>query len=97
MTELEELKRQKREIEEQIKRIMNQTVRHGHAKLELKRYPTCKPDDWRICIAEIRQDSETVRFWPVIWSNDRNKAIKSLDVIIDDLQGLREKLKKENR
>ena len=89
MSELEDLKRQKREIEQKIKELMNPVNSTGTAKLDLHRYS--RGDEWYVAVKVRNQNGNPV--WRGIISNsDRQKCISQIDEIIADLTELKEKL-----
>ena len=99
MTELEELKRKKRDIENRIKELTyGQTVRFGDAKLDRIAYPGSNHlPDWRVMVWTYQKDYEgkdRKQPWRSICvSTDRQDAINHIQPIIDSLTGLLEKLK----
>lgn len=89
MSELEELKRQKKEIEHRIKELMNPVNSTGTAKLDLHRYS--RGDEWYIAVKTRNQNSNPV--WRGIISNcDRQACIDQIDEVIADLTELKERL-----
>ena len=89
LTELEKLKRQKRDIENRIKELTyGQTVRFGDAKLDRIAYPGSNHlPDWRVMVWTYQKDYE---------GKDRKqpwRSINHIQPIIDSLTGLLEKLK----
>lgn len=97
MEELEELKRQKKEIEDKIKAIQNNTVTFGRAKLDCQHYPTTRTDEWYVAYAVNHVDYvDYERYRSIIRGNDKQKVIDEIQNVIADLSGLRDKLKGEN-
>ena len=95
MSKLEELKKQKREIEQKIKELECTAVVCGCAKLDKEHYPTVKPDEWAIYIKRIL-DKELKRqpgWYSIIRSQDKEWCINQIQIVVNDLQGLLEKLK----
>lgn len=90
MNELEELLKQKKEIEEKIKALKNQGCINGVAKIDIEHYPTEKPDRHFLAIRyKTYSGNES---WRSIYSAcDRESVIKAIPGIIYDLHGLYEK------
>lgn len=96
MTELEQLKAQKREIEEKIRALKNQSTQYGMAKIDVDRYPTAKPDRHFLAIyyKPIPYGGyEKRNKWQTIFSaNDRQSVIDAIPAIVSNLQKLYENL-----
>lgn len=96
--EIEELKAQKRAIEEKIRRLQNKEYTFGRAKLSLQQFGTSRVDDWKISIlrqyADKRKDKEVC--CSIIVGTDKKAVIDKLDDVIRDLTGLRDILKGED-
>ena len=61
MNRLEELKAQKRAIEQEIKELTyGRTIRYKDAKIDIKHYPSSHREDWRV----------------MVWSYDKNQEGK---------------------
>lgn len=95
MSELEELKKQKREIEQKIKELECTAVVCGCAKLDKEHYPTARPDEWAIYIKRILGEELERQFgwYSIIRSQDKEWCINQIQIVVNDLQGLLEKLK----
>lgn len=99
MTRLEELKEQKRKIEQEIKELTyGKTVRCGNAKMDRIAYPgSYHLPDWRVMVWTYQKDyegKERKQPWRSICvSTDRQDAINHIQPIIDDLTALLAKLK----
>jgi hypothetical protein len=96
MTELQQLLAQKKEIEDKIQQIKNQTQIVGRVKIEQRHY-TYKHDKWFICIKMMYDDMPsnfTDRWSPIIQAVDKDQAIQELSDIIQDLTALRNTLSK---
>jgi len=95
--EIEELKAQKRAIEEKIRQLQNKEYTFGRAKLSLQHFGTSRADDWKISIlrkyTDKREDKEV--WCSVIVGTDKKATIDKLDNVIRDLTGLRGILKGE--
>jgi hypothetical protein len=101
MTRLEELKEQKRKIEQEIKELtFGKTVRHKDAKLDRINYPgSYHLPDWRVMVWTYSQDYEgkdrKSPWRSICVSTDRQDAIDHIQPIIDSLTGLLEDLKSQ--
>lgn len=98
MNRLEELKAQKRAIEQEIKELTyGRTVRCGDAKLDTISYSGSHLPDWRVMVWTYNKDyegKERKNPWRSICvSSDRQDAIDHIQPIIDSLTELLEKLK----
>lgn len=97
--ELRKLREQKKQIESQIAILKQQSQVCGCAKLDKDHYATSKPDEWYIavfqeCCDEIDKKRGVKGRWRSIIRNpDMQKVIDGIDVVIADLQGLKEKIK----
>lgn len=89
MSELQELMKQKREIEERIKQIKNATVVCGFAKVDIDHYPTSRPDEWYIAIKVPGVcEGDQTRYRSIIRGHSKEECIEKIPTIINDLQGL---------
>lgn len=102
MNRLEELKAQKRAIEQEIKELTyGQTVRYRDAKIDIINYPSSThPPDWRVMVWTYIKDQEGKErkspWRSISVSSDRQDAINHIQPIIDSLTGLLERLKGED-
>ena len=96
MNELDELIRQKREIERKIKALKNNALVVGDAKIDIERYPTEKPDKHFLAV-RYKADDEGRERWQKIYSAvDRESVVNRIPEIVDCLQELYSK-EKENK
>ena len=96
--ELEELMKEKRRIEAQIKVIKSgMPVTYGCARLSKVHYPTKRPDEYGIYVRRNLTDVDYSReSWnDIIKSTKKDDAIKAIPKVIEDLQGLYDKLMEE--
>ena len=93
--ELEELKRQKRLIEEKIKQIEKQAYVCGRAKIGIEHYPTQKPDRHYLAINTKNYDERYVnwKYKSILNAYSFEDIVKEMPEIIKDLQGLYEQVK----
>ena len=86
---LEELKAQRKEIDEQIRAMTQNAVVHGRAKFDKHHYPTNRPDEYGIYIKRNMGDTDTKECWyRIIANTDKAKAIHAIVEIVEDLQYL---------
>ena len=88
-SELQELMKQKREIEEKIRTIKMCMTIYGSAKLDIDRFPTSRPDEWYIAVkvSGVYEDEQS-RYRSIIRGHTRQECIDKIPTIIKDLQGL---------
>ena len=94
MDELQELMKQKREIEERIMQIKHPNVIYGCAKIDIDHYPTLRPDEWYVSVKVpgVMPEDQT-RYRSIIRGHSKEECIEKSPQIINDLQGLYDKLK----
>ena len=94
MDKLKELKRQRKEIDEQIKQLIGQERTVGRAKIYRQHYPTDKPDRWSLSIKllDLREEGQkdNERYFPVIASEIRGKVVNAIPLLIESLTKLYE-------
>lgn len=97
MSEIDDLIKQKKAIEAQIKALRNQAHVCGIAKLD--KFPTSKPDEWGIYVyRQLDEDLDRRNQWQsVIRSTDKKKCIEAIPRLIKDLQELYDRLKEEDK
>ena len=93
MTRLEELRKQKREIEAEIKKLSNQVIQVGRCKFHREHYATCRGDEWIVTYTSRTQDKRDERNKRLIANNDRDTAIAQIDDVINDLEELKMAIK----
>lgn len=95
MDKLEELKEQRRRINEQIKLLEGECQIFGCAKLDVHNYPRGR--EYYIAIKSLQADGlQKSRWQPISNSIDKDVAIRSIDTIVRDLQGLKAMLTEDN-
>mgnify|MGYP003571259899 CR=1 FL=1 len=102
MTRLEELRKQRHELNQQIRELeKGYPIINGKAKLDRQEYPTDKPDRYHISIkVEPIDPPEMNSPWgrkgycwrTVANGGTREEVIKQIPEIIKDLQGLHDEL-----
>ena len=93
MDELQELLRQRKEINERISALQNQLVSVDGARLE--RNPSASYGlYWRVCVKNDEQ-KKGVQWRTVVNANTRENAVIKLGNVIKDLEELYEKVKCE--
>ena len=96
MTELEELKKQKKEIEAKIRELQNNVVTYGRAKLDYCYFPTARDNEWFVAYLTNHVDYiDNERYFSLVRGHDKQKVIDGIDNVIEDLKGLKEKLEGE--
>ena len=97
MSELDELKAQRREINERIRQLESNMNLTGCVKFDKQIYP-CRPDEWFIAVKPIQNEEKIGRriYRSVIRSTDRQEVIDSIDILVNDLIELKKKLKGES-
>jgi len=97
-SELQDLIKQKREIEERIKALKNASTIYGSAKLDIYHYPTSRPDEWFIAIKVPGVcEGDQSRYRSIILGHSKEECIEKIPAIIKDLQGLYDKLKENEQ
>lgn len=93
-SELQELMKQKREIEKRIKVLKNASVFYGCTKIDIDHFPTSRPDEWYVAVKVPGVcDGDQTRYRSIIRGHTRQECIDKIPTIIKDLQGLYDKLK----
>ena len=83
MTELEQLKAQKREIEKRIQALTHPKYEVDGAKMYLKTYSTSRPDVWIISLEEIDDTLEkTWAYKQIVSAYTKEEAIRYLQTQI---------------
>ena len=91
MDKLDELKEQRRLINEQIKMLECDSMVYGCAKLDTHRYP--RGQEWYVAIKTLQPDHLAQSRWmPILTTKDRQKAVDTIDTVLTDLQELKNKL-----
>lgn len=93
-SELQELMKQKREIEKRIKVLKNASTIYGSAKLDIYHYPTSRPDEWFIAIKVPGVcEGDQSRYRSIILGHSKEEVLEKIPEIINDLQGLYDTVK----
>ena len=93
---LEELIRQRNELNTRIRRMKDCANYQGCAKLDREDFPTGRPSEWYIAINTRSDVPQTRKIWrSIIRSRNRDTVIKAIPKVIHDLCGLYAKLKDE--
>ena len=88
MDELEKLMKQKKEIEEKIRILKNQSTICGMAKVDVEHYPTSKPDRHFLAIYYRPLDNGRAKWQTIFSANDRASVIAVIPEIANNLQKL---------
>lgn len=86
MGRIEELKAQRKLIDEQIKILSGMPV-YKRCKIDVETYPTDKPDRYYLAI-KYCPISGRAGYHALFASNDRDEVIEAIPSIIEELQGL---------
>ena len=83
MGELEELLKQKKEIEMRIKQLRNRSSVYGIAKIDVEHYPTLTPDRHYLAVyyKPLRKDGKA-RWQTIFSAHDRDGVIEKIPEII---------------
>lgn len=93
MSELEDLIKQRKELDFKIKELKEKGSRFDRAKIFLYHYASQRPDEWRVAVlCQEIQTLGTERWKTIISSPDKDAVIAAIDAIIASLNGLRDKL-----
>ena len=85
---LEELKAQRKAIDAQIRKLEKEEFIHGVAKLGTVKYPRGR--EWFVAIQTLQPDGlSQSRCRSIINCKEKEDAIKYIDVVIRDLEGLK--------
>lgn len=100
-SKLEQLLAEKRELERQISLLKKNAQMYGCAKIDKQHYPTNKADEWFVSIfqEETRDRNGKVigRWRSIIRNPDKQTVLDNIDIVINDLQILKEKVLKEEQ
>ncbi len=91
---LEELKAQRKKLDEQIRELEKGSWIVGNAKLDHHSYP--RGIEWFIAIkSHVGKDLGESRWRAIITCKTKEEAINSIDDVVNDLNALKDKLNKE--
>lgn len=94
MDELQELIKQKREIEERIRQIKTEAIVYGCTKVGFEHFPTQRPDEWFVSVKVPGvMPNDKTRYRSIIRGHSKKECIEKIPQIINDLQGLYESMK----
>lgn len=92
MSELEDLIRQRKELDAKIKALKEKDFRYDRAKLFLYHF-AARPDEWRVAVLCQEVDTRNMERWKtIISSTSKESALASIDTVISSLEGLRKQL-----
>ncbi len=92
--ELEELRRQKKEIERRIAEIKNAQYISGKAKIGVEHYSTGKEDRWYVAVQRVSDTfTPTLRYGAIINGKSMQEVRDCIPAIVKDLQNLYEQTK----
>lgn len=92
MSELEDLIRQRKELDAKIKALKEKDLRYDRAKLLLYHFVS-RPDEWRVevlCQEHWEGWEGVIERWKtIISSTSKESALASIDTVISSLERLR--------
>ena len=88
MNELEELIRQKKELEKRIKELKNQACIVGRVKIDVEHYPTRKPDRHYLAVFYRPLDNGREKWQTIFSANNKQSVVDAIPSIVNDLQEL---------
>lgn len=91
MNEIEELLAQRKEIDRKLRELRSTTEECGRIKLELRKFP--RGEEWTVFVKKSAQYPNESRYMSVIQLEDKSEVLLELNNLIDDLIGLREKVR----
>ncbi len=92
MNELDNLIKQKREIENKIKLLKNQTSTYGFAKVDVERYPTSRPDRYYLAIHYTPLHGGRAKWQTIFSATDRKTVIDAIPMLIENMKSLYENI-----
>lgn len=100
--EITEIKKQIRELQNQLRIKQRKMVKHGNAWFGVQKYPSARPDEYYVAIAKkpvefdiLRKGKDTPSTVKIIVTNDKEEAIKRIVPLINDLVELKNMLLEE--
>ena len=87
MSDLKELLRQRKELDEKIKQLRGIPV-YKRCKVGRETYPTRKPDRFFVAVKYQPLDNGRPRYQTIFSSRDRDEVVNEIPKIIEELQGL---------
>ena len=100
--EITEIKKQIRELQNQLRIKQRKMVKHGNAWFGVQKYPSARPDEYYVAIAKkpvefdiLRKGKDTPSTVKVIVTNDKEEAINRIVPLINDLVELKNMLLEE--
>lgn len=94
MSTIEELKQKRKELDAEIKRLLNEDFcQVGKCKLDKEHYPTSKPDEYYVAVQITLPDSGKLIWRSVARSTDKQECIEMIPGIVENLSGLYKALK----
>ena len=90
MNELDELLAQRKELDRKIRELKKTEIYCGNAKWNLQKLP--RGDEWTVFIKKRTFNPHYDRYYAVIQLEDKEEALHQLDLLIEDLKGLRKEI-----
>lgn len=95
MSEIEELKKQKKEIEKRIRDLENKNLISGKAKRDSMKFSTHRPTEYFVAVLCEPCDGGQARYRRIVESRNMAELPGMLEEVITDLQALLAKMKEE--
>ena len=93
MSELEDLIKQRKELDFKIKELKERGSKYDRAKFFLYHFASQRPDEWRVAVlCQEIQTSGSERWKTIISSPDKDAVLAAIDAVVTSLNGLRDKL-----
>lgn len=100
--EITQLKKQIKDLQNQLRIKQRKAIKHGNAWFGVQKYPSARPDEYYVAITKkpvefdvLRKGKGTPSTVKVIVTNDKEEAIKRIASLMNDLEGLKQKLLEE--
>lgn len=91
MSEIEELKQQRKELDRKIRELETQQISSGEARLAFRHYSGSRPDDWLVQyhVKYIGGGYRITNKWlTLVYLPDKKSAKSAIMSVINDLQNL---------
>lgn len=92
---LDELIKQKKEIERQINDLKNQRLETNMCKIAFTHYPSSRPDDYYLAIKGYTDYLDKYSMKTIYRTKDKENILKYITQLLNDLKDLQELLKIE--
>lgn len=94
MTELEQLKAQRKELDKKIRELEHPKYVVDGAKCYLQKYTGSRPDEWLVRLEEVNDTTDNASAYKqIVSAKSLNDAIEFIEVQIGTLQNLLHKIR----